>query len=74
MPTYHLSSTQDDQRSEVCHRGLAHEIAIHPFVEICKSPQTTSNPKRLVLSSSTPEPVLIHGDPFFHFLPRVCIH
>ena len=52
--------------------GGAHDVTIHPFIEICKSPHTLSFPTRLVLSLSTSEPVLIHGDPYFHFLPRVC--
>jgi hypothetical protein len=71
MPTYHLLSTKEPSKVvRVSPRGT-HEITIHPFNEICKSPHTPSIPKRLVLSSSTPEPILIHGDPFFHFLPRV---
>jgi hypothetical protein len=73
MPTYHLSSTREPLKVVRVSPGEAHEITIHPFIEICKSPHTPSIPKRLVLASSTPEPILIHCDPFFHFLPP-CVY
>jgi hypothetical protein len=74
MPTCHLSSTKEPSKVASVSPGGTHEITIHPFIEICKSSHTLSISKRLVLSSSTSEPILIHGDPFFHFLPRVCAY
>ena len=71
MSADHLSFTNDNERSSVCHQGkLTRSLSILSLRSV-NHPHTLSISKRPVLSSSKPEPILIHGDPFFHFLPRV---